>query len=77
MPWKERIEKTKRNGYKTCCTWNKNIRTWFTAPHPKQTPAETDFFTEEPLIRSGEENLNTAETPSQTGNRYLWTQVLI
>ena len=68
---KKELKKQKETATKLAAHGTKNIRAWFTAPRPKQAPAETEIFTEEPLIRSEAENLNTAETPSQTGNRYL------
>ena len=68
---KKEFKKQKEAATKLAAYGTKNIRAWFTAPRPKQIPGETEIFTEEPLIRSEAENLNTAETPSQTGNRYL------
>ena len=71
MPRKERIQKQKETAKKLAAHGTTNIRAWFTAPCPTQTPTETENFTEEPLTPTEAENLNRTETPSETGNRYL------
>ena len=71
MPRKERIEKQKGTATKLAAHGTTNIRAWFTAPRPTQIPTEAENFTEELLTPSEAENLNTTETSSQTGNRYL------
>ena len=71
MPRKGRIQKQKETGTKLAAHGTTNIRAWFTTPCSTQTPTEKENFTEEPLTPTEAENLNTTETPSKTGNRYL------
>ena len=71
MPRRERIQKQKETATKLAAHGTTNIRAWFTAPCPTQTPTETENFTEEPLTPTEAENLNRTETPSATGNRHL------
>ena len=71
MPRRERIQKQKETATKLAAHGTTNIRAWFTAPCPTQTPTETENFTEEPLTPTEAENPNRTETPSATGNRHL------
>ena len=73
MPRKERILKQKETAKTLAAHGTINIRAWFRVPHPTQTPTEIENSKEEPLSPTKAENLNTTETPSETGNRYLWT----
>ena len=71
MPRKGRIQKQKETDTKLAAHGTTNIRAWFTTPCSTKTPTEKENFTEEPLTPTEAENLNTIETPSKTGNRYL------
>ena len=50
MPRKEKIQKQKETATKLAAHGTTNIRAWFPAPHPIQTPTETENFMEEPLL---------------------------